>query len=108
MEEGALIYDIFEFDLIYRGKIVEINHDNNSPFGHNFTINIEYFGEVGIARDKLDLHMSFSHLFSPFGNEPPWLSQIIPGINLDWQVQYHYEGFDDSYYASERIPKGSY
>lgn len=67
MEEGALRYDIFEFDLLYKGTKIEIIQNVTSPNGHDFSIGIDYFGDVGIPPDKIDSYMNVSAFSDRFG-----------------------------------------
>lgn len=80
MKYGAERYDIFEFDLLYKGiDLIELKDGS-------FRMQLNYFGEVVIPLSSLDPHMGFSAFSTNFGSEPPWL-QNLPGLDLDRFVE---------------------
>jgi len=70
MQDGVERDDIFEFDLLYKVTNMKINQDSTYPTCYNFTIEIDYFGEVEIPLDKLDPFMCFSVFSASFRREP--------------------------------------
>lgn len=66
----------------YQGTTVLITPKSSST-SHNFNNKIDCFGEIGILPANCDPFMASSSFSTCFGHEPPWLAQIIRGINLD-------------------------
>lgn len=101
MKDGAKRYDIFEFDLLYKGiDLIELEDCS-------FRMQINYFGEVGIPPSSLDPYMSFSAFSASFGSEPPWLQNLL-GLDLDRFVKEYDSSRDISDYDTDRSPKGEW